>query len=352
MTRLTATMNAIQPAENAELGRAIRRRTDSLTKPLGSLGRLEEVMLQYGMARGMANAKIERKAMFVLCADHGIAREGVSAYPPEVTAQMVLNFIDGGAAINVLCRQHGIETRIVDVGVDADLAGEPRLIHWKIARGTASFLRGPAMTEEQAVQAVQVGIELALDAAREGFDILGAGEMGIGNTTAAAALIAAFTGRDAADVVGPGTGISAERLAHKEDVVRRALALHAGSFKTPLATLAAVGGLEIGALAGLMLGAASQRLPVAVDGVISSAAALVAFKLCPAALPYLFFSHQSTEPGHSVLLEHLGVRPLLHLDLHLGEGTGAAVGIAIIESAMRLYNEMATFESAEVSRGS
>ncbi len=352
MKLLTSIMNAIPPVENADLSHAIRRRADSLTKPLGSLGRLEEVMLQYGLARGKATAKIGRKAIFVFCADHGIAREGVSAYPPEVTAQMVSNFLGGGAAISVLCRQYGIEARIVDAGVDADLSGAPGLIHRKVARGTASFLHAPAMVEKQAFEALDVGIELAVAAAREGFDILGAGEMGIGNTTAAAALIAAFTGRDAADVAGLGTGIAAERLVHKADVVRRAITLHAAALHSPLSTLAAVGGFEIASIAGLMLGAASERLPVVVDGVISSAAALAAVKLCPAVLPYLFFSHQSTEPGHAVLLDHLGVRPLLHLELHLGEGSGAALGIAVIESAMRLYNEMATFESAAVSRTS
>lgn len=344
---MTLLLPPIAPAADAELERAVRRRLDSLTKPLGSLGRLEEIALRYALARGRGDARLVRKAMFVFCADHGIAREGVSAYPPEVTAQMVANFSAGGAAINVLCRVHGIETRIVDMGVNADLGSVA--MSRKIARGTANFLHGPAMSQTQAVVALETGIELAAEAAREGFDILGAGEMGIGNTTAAAAVVAAFTGCDAAEVVGPGTGIAAERMAFKTDVVRRALALHAGELQNPLDVLACVGGFEIGAMAGLMLGAAAQRVPVAVDGFISGAAALAAVRLCPAVLPYLFFSHQSTEPGHGVLLAALGAKPLLQLDLHLGEGTGAALGIALIESAMALYTHMATFESAGVS---
>jgi nicotinate-nucleotide--dimethylbenzimidazole phosphoribosyltransferase len=322
----------------------IRKRLDSLTKPPGSLGRLEEIAVQYGLARGTAELRLDRKAMFVFCADHGIAAEGVSAYPREVTAQMVRNFVAGGAAINVLCRQYGIDAHIVDAGVDAE--PEPGVIDRRLARGTRNFLHEPAMTAEQALQAIKAGREMAaMD-----YDLIGAGEMGIGNTTAAAAVVAALTGRDPVEVAGRGTGIDDAHWRHKVSVLRRALERHRPDRNDPAAVLAAVGGFEIGAIAGLILGAAEQRLAVVVDGFIATAGALIAARLHPSSLASMFFSHRSSEPGHAVALAALGARPILDLDMRLGEGTGAALAIGLIESAVRLYNEMATFDSAGVSR--
>jgi len=322
----------------------IRRRLDNLTKPRGSLGRLEELAVAYGVARGTADLRLERKAIFVFCADHGVAAEGVSAYPREVTRQMVRNFVSGGAAINVLCRQYGIDAFIVDAGVDGD--PEPGVIGRRVARGTRNFLHEPAMTAEQAAQAVAVGREMA---ARGGYDIVGTGEMGIGNTTAAAAVVSALTGRDAAEVVGRGTGIDDARWRHKVDVVRRALARHAPAATDPLGVLSAVGGFEIAAIAGLVLGAWERRVAVVVDGFIATAGALLAARLEPGTRAAMLFAHRSAEAGHGVALEALEASPLLDLGMRLGEGTGAALAIGLIESAVRLYREMATFDSAGVT---
>ena len=344
MTRL-----AIHPVDDPALAARIQYRLDHLTKPPGSLGRLEELALRYGLARGTPDLRLTRQAMFVFCADHGIAAEGVSAYPPEVTAQMVRNFAAGGAAINVLCRQLHIEPRIVDVGVNGDFEPELPILRRKVAPGTRNFIREPAMTLDQTTAALEIGIALAAEAAAEGFDLLGAGEMGIGNTTAAAAITAALTGCEPEAVAGPGTGITEIQRQHKAGVIRRALALHRPDPHDPLAVLAAVGGFEIAALAGLLLGAASHRLPVAVDGFIASAGALVAVRLAPQVLGYLFFSHRSAEPGHALLLEAVDARPLFSLDLRLGEGTGAALAMGLLDSAVRLYSEMATFDTAGVS---
>jgi nicotinate-nucleotide--dimethylbenzimidazole phosphoribosyltransferase len=281
--------------------------------------------------------------MYVFCADHGVAVEGVSAYPEEVTRQMVRNFAAGGAAINVLCRQYGIDAFIVDVGVKGE--PEPGVIGRRIAPGTRNFLHEPAMTREQAGRAIEIGTELAAG----DYDIVGTGEMGIGNTTAAAAVVAAMTGRDPAEVVGRGTGIDDERWRHKVEVVRRALELHRPDPADPLGVLAGVGGFEIGAMAGLILGAAAGRIAVVVDGFIATAGALLAAGIEPGVREGMFFAHRSAEAGHAVALEALEARPLLDLGMRLGEGTGAALAIGLIESAVRLYNEMATFDSAGVT---
>ena len=316
-----------------ELETRIRRRLDSLTKPQGSLGRLEELALQVGLIQGTDMPAIGRKAMLLFCADHGVVEEGVSPFPQEVTAQMVANFRAGGAAITVLCRQYGIEPVIVDIGV---------------GRPTRNFTREPAMSKEEAQRAIETGIQHA-----DGGDVLGAGEMGIGNSTAAAALLCAFTGISPIEAAGRGTGLDDAGVARKADVIARALALHRPNPKDgpkeAMRALAALGGREIAAIVGLILGAAQKRRVVVLDGFISCSAALVVRAMDPAALDYVIYSHRSAERGHQWMLESLGARPLLDLDMRLGEGSGAAIGISLVESAVRLYREMSTFDSAGVS---
>jgi nicotinate-nucleotide--dimethylbenzimidazole phosphoribosyltransferase len=315
-----------------ELEGRIRKRLDSLTKPVGSLGKLEDVVLQVGLIQGTDMPSVGRKAMLLFCADHGVVEEGVSPFPQEVTRQMVANFRGGGAAITVLCRQYGIDPVIVDMGV-----GKP----------TRNFAREPAMSREEAQRAVEAGLAHAADG-----DLLGAGEMGIGNSTAAAALLCAFTGIDPREAAGRGTGLDDAGVARKADVIARALALHRPEHMDAIGILAALGGFEIAAIAGLILGAAQRRRVVVLDGFISCSAALVVRAMEPAALDCVVYSHRSAERGHRRMLEALRARPLLDLDMRLGEGTGAAIGISLVESAIRLYREMATFESAGVSNDS
>jgi len=331
----------------ADLEAAVWRRWNSLTKPPGSLGGLEKLVVRLALMKNTQRPDVARKQMIVCCADHGVTEEGVSAYPREVTAQMVANFLAGGAAINVLCRQFGITPAIVDAGVDSELA--PGALDCRIGRGTASFTRGPAMTVDQAMRALRNGVDLAQDASRR-FDIAAIGEMGIGNTTSASALLCAYTGSAPGEAVGPGTGLTPEGVAHKAKVIREALALHAGTIANgdAVAILAAVGGFEIATMAGFLLGAASARLPVVVDGFISSAAALAAHAIDARVLGYLVFSHVSAEPAHRRLLAALGATPLLDLELRLGEGSGAALAMPVIDAAVALYSRMATFAEAGV----
>jgi nicotinate-nucleotide--dimethylbenzimidazole phosphoribosyltransferase len=321
--------SSASPTANPELEQRIRRRLDSLTKPPGSLGRLESLALQIGLIQETDLPSIDRKAMVIFCADHGIVEEGVSSYPSDVTAQMVANFRAGGAAITVLCRHFGIEPVIVDMGV---------------GRPTRNFAREPAMTRAEAECALTTGMCHA-DAGA----VLGAGEMGIGNSTSAAALLAAFARLDPAETAGRGTGLDDAGVQHKAAVIRRALTLHHPDPADPIGVLAAVGGYEIAGIAGLILGAAERRRVVVLDGFISCSAALVARALAPASLDYVVFSHRSAEYGHRKMLEVLGAQPLFDLEMRLGEGTGAALGINLLEASVKLYREMATFESAGVS---
>jgi len=324
---------------------SLQKHLDNLTKPPGSLGRLEELARSFGLMRGSTDLTLQKRAIFTFAADHGVSRAGVSAYPREVTAQMVFNFIRGGAAINVLCRHYGIENVVVDVGVDYDFPELPGLVTKKIARGTENFREMPAMTHEQAIRSIEAGIDLARN-----YDIVGTGDMGIGNTTSSAAILAALAGLPPEEVVGRGTGVDDERLRHKTNVIEEALARHKPDPKNALDVLAKVGGFEIGAIAGLILGAAAHRIPVVADGFISGAGAMIATTLEPACRDYLFFSHLSRERGHKRMLDYFDARPILDLDMCLGEGTGAAIAIDVITAAVRIYTEMATFESASVSR--
>src|SRR5437773_5187412 len=325
-----------------------QRHLDSLTKPPGSLGRLEELAARLaGLAGGAP--RVERPHIFTFAADHGVVAEGVSAYPQIVTAQMVENFLRGGAAVNVLARQAGARVVVADFGVANPIAGSPELHACPIAPGTANMTRGPAMTRAQAVRAIETGARLAEHALDAGADLLATGEMGIGNTTAASAITAAIAGAPPERVTGRGTGVDDGAFARKVDVVGRALAVNAPDARDGLDVLAKVGGFEIGGLVGVILAGAARRVPVALDGFIAGAAALVAVTLAPDARHALFASHRSAEPGHTVILEHLGLTPYLDLALRLGEGTGAALFIHLARAAALIWNEMATFKSAGVS---
>ncbi len=328
---------------------AAQARLDDLTKPPGSLGKMEEVARRLAAIQGTVRPRIERKRVCTLAADHGVVEEGVSAYPREVTAQMVYNFLRGGAAINVLARHVGAEVVVVDIGVDHDFEGVEGLVHAKVARGTRNMARGPAMTRDEALRAIGVGVALAEQAARDGVDLLAAGEMGIGNTTPAAALLAVLAGLPPEDTVGRGTGVDDEGLRRKADVVRRAVEKNRPDPGDPLDALRKVGGLEIAGMTGVYLGAAARGIPVVVDGFISTAAALVATRLAPRAADYLFLSHLSRERAHVRMVEHLGQEPLLRLEMRLGEGTGAAIAMSVLEAAARVMSEMATFSEAGVS---
>jgi nicotinate-nucleotide--dimethylbenzimidazole phosphoribosyltransferase len=333
---------------------AARRRLDSLTKPPGSLGMLEDIAAQMVSIRRERSAHPLRKAVYIFAADHGITAERVSAYPSEVTRQMVLNFLAGGAAINVLARLHHVEMKVVDVGVNADFHAGDGLLSRKVRKGTRNMLFEAAMSEEELTQALNVGLALAAQAKARGECLLAVGEMGIGNTTAASAITSALSNTPIALVTGNGTGLTPHAKAHKQQVIEAVFQKHfaargPNAKAEPLEILQCVGGLEIAALAGLILGAAQQEIPVVADGFISTAAAAIAFAIAPQVRSYLFAGHQSEEPGHRVLLEYIGLRPILSLNMRLGEGTGAVLAMPIIESAMLLYNEMATFASAGIS---
>ena len=341
----------ITPPDEQWRARA-RTHLDQLTKPLGSLGRLEELAAQIVSIRRETVTAPLRKAVYVFAADHGITVEGVSAYPSAVTHQMVLNFLAGGAAINVLARLHGVDLRVVDMGVDADLDRTSGLLHHKIARGTANMLRQAAMTDEQLAQALRVGAQLASEAAADGVTVLAIGEMGIGNTTSASAITCALTGSAASVATGRGTGLDAEAHVRKVAVVDAILKKHFTAAPTPIDILRCAGGLEIAGITGMVMGAARHRLVVVADGFISTAAAALAVALAPNVRGYLIAGHRSEEPGHGILLDYLELKPILSLEMRLGEGSGAVLAMPVIESAIALYGQMATFASAGVSEAS
>jgi nicotinate-nucleotide--dimethylbenzimidazole phosphoribosyltransferase len=331
------------------VGDQVESRLNRLTKPLGSLGRLEELARWYATARGTAAPSLRRKTVAVFAADHGVVEEGVSAYPSEVTAQMVYNFLRGGAGINVLARHVGAEVVVVDVGVAHAFPDLEGLRRRKIGAGTANMARGPAMTRLQAEAAMMVGVELAEELAGSGVDVIGVGEMGIGNTTPSSAITAVMTGAEISAVTGRGTGVDDAALGRKVAVIERSIRVNQPDAGDPMVVLTAVGGFELAALVGVMLGAARHRLPVVLDGFISAAAALIAVRLKPALRPYLLASHCSAEPGHRIALDRLGLIPLLDFGLRLGEGTGAALAIGLLDASIKILNEMATFGEAGVS---
>ncbi len=337
------------PPPDAAAAEAARQRQATLTKPPGSLGRLEELSIRLAGITATARPQLARKAIFTLAGDHGVVAEGVSAFPQSVTVQMVLNFLHGGAAINVLARHAGARVIIADVGVageiPAEVAGLQRV---RVANGTANMAHGPAMTPDQMWQAVCAGADLVAAEAAHGLDLAATGEMGIGNTTPATAVLAAFAAIDPARIAGPGTGLNPAGVAHKVEVIRHALAVNQPNPADAWDVLGKVGGLEIAGLAGVVLGCASRRIPCVIDGFISTAAALVAARACPPVGEYLFAGHRSAEGGHSLMLELLGLEPILDLGMRLGEGTGAALACSILDAAAKLLDEMATFADAGV----
>jgi len=350
-TSLYSVLKAIKSVDrNAR--EAARARQDTLTKPQGSLGRLEELSVQIAGIQGKSVPQIRHKAIITMVGDHGVVAEKVGNWPQEVTAQMVQNFLQGGAGINVLGRLAGARVVVVDIGVAGKLRPHPLLLSRKIAAGTKNIALGPAMTREEAKKSLETGIEVVGTEISRGLDIVGTGDMGIGNTTASSAVFAAITGQTAEKVTGRGTGIDDKQLEHKISVVQRALDINHPDPKDPVDVLSKVGGFEIGGLAGVMLGAAAHRIPVVIDGFISGAAALIATALSPGLKDYLIAAHVSAEAGHRSMLQHLGLTPLLDLGMRLGEGTGAALGIFLAEAATRTLAEMATFAEASVSERS
>ena len=350
MTLLAETLGSIRPLD-PEAERAAAVHLDSLTKPPGSLGYLEKAVRRYAAIRGDGSVRMGRGAIAVFVADHGIADEGVSAFPQAVTVEMLRNIAVGGAAISVLARRFGYELRVIDAGVKADTSATPLagVTYKRVGASTANFARGPAMTAEQATRALEIGIEVARDLAANGATLIGIGEMGIANSTSAAAILSAVTGLAPAELAGRGTGLDDAGVRHKIAVIDRALELHRESLLTGESILAAVGGFEIAAMAGVCLAGAALRVPVVVDGFISTAAAAAAERIRPGLFEYLFFSHRSAEGGHAKALEHMSVRPILDLDLRLGEGTGAALAMNVVEAALDMFHSMATFSSAGVS---
>lgn len=346
--QLAAVIAAVGPTDVAAEDAAWQR-LDSLTKPPRSLGRLEEIAARVARILGTTMPRVDKKAIVLAAGDHGVVEEGVSAFPQDVTWQMVENFARGGAAINQIAESVRAEVIVYDVGVARDVSRVEGVVVRKVAPGTQNMALGPAMTREQCAQAVLVGVEAARELVQRGHTLLGTGEMGIGNTTPAAALTAAYTGAEAADVVGSGTGVSEAGVERKAEVVRRALASNRVADLDPLGVLAAVGGLEIAAMAGVVIGAAEERVPVVADGFISGAATLAAVRMCPAAGEYVFPSHRSVEPGHRAALEALGLEPVFELDMRLGEGTGAALAFGVIDAACRVMAGMATFAEAGIS---
>jgi nicotinate-nucleotide--dimethylbenzimidazole phosphoribosyltransferase len=324
-------------------------RHDTLTKPPGSLGRLEELSIRLAGMKANPQPSVDRKAVIVMAADHGVVVEGVSAYPGEVTAQMVLNFLRCGAAINALARQAGASVTIVDIGVASDFDPSlPGLVRRKVARGTKNMAKGPAMTRAEAEKALAEGMDVLAQTLESGLDLIATGDMGIGNTTPSAAIAALMTGLPVAQVTGRGTGVDDSGLAHKIKVIEAAIALNKPDPTDAMDILCKVGGLEIAGLAGVMIAAAARRIPVVVDGFISTAAAMIATGLVPDVRHYLIGAHQSVEIGHTAMLKHLGLRPLLDLDMRLGEGTGAVLAFHLLEASTRILREMATFDEAGV----
>ena len=359
MDRINAIRKQITSVDIGKMERA-QERLDTLTKPPGSLGKLEEIAKLIVGITGKENPVLEKKIIFTFAADHGVVKEGVSAFPQAVTGQMVYNFLSGGAGINVLARHAGARVVVADLGVASDLKPDSRLIIRKINYGTKNMAEGPAMTRDEALRSIEAGIEIfeeefsrgsgiPLEAGKNGVDIVGTGEMGIGNTTAATAITATFTNMPLAQLTGRGTGLNDKELENKIRVIEKALAVNKPDIKDPIDVLAKVGGFEIGGLTGVILAASARRVPVVIDGFISGAAALIAYCLEPKTKEYMIASHASVERGHICALNYIGLKPIFDLELRLGEGTGAALAMGIIDASLKIMTEMATFKGAQVS---
>lgn len=348
MEKFQETLQKILPV-NGEVMEKTQERLDDLTKPPGSLGVMEWIAKKIAGITNEVKPGIPQKTCILIAGDHGVVAEGVSAYPSEVTPQMVMNFISGGAAMNVLSRHAGAELIIVDMGVAGDLPDMPLLIKKKVAYGTENMCRGPAMTREQALKAIENGIEVAEEVIQRGTGIIGIGEMGIGNTTPSTAIISMYSGKPVEEVVGRGTGVDDERLKIKINAIKRAVELNKPETADPIDVLSKVGGYEIAGLTGVILACAVHRVPVVIDGFISGAAAVIAGALNAEVKDYLIASHLSEEPGHRAMLDYLGLNPMLYMNMRLGEGTGAALAMNIIDASLKILNEMATFSEAGVS---
>lgn len=350
MDLLNTAINNIKSV-NGEWSDIAQKHLDNLTKPIGSLGRLEEFARRLVAITETNMPSLDKKVIFTFAGDHGVADEGVSAFPKEVTPQMVLNFLNGGAGINVLARHAGAEVVVVDIGVDFDFKGAEGLVSKKVVSGTMNMRKGPAMTKNEAEKCINTGIELANEYAGKGYKIFGTGEMGIANTTPSSAIASVLTGKPVPEVTGRGTGISDSALYNKIKVINDAISINKPDPEDPIDLLAKIGGAEIGGIAGLIIGAAANKIPVVIDGFISTAGALIAYFLEPKTRDYMFAAHTSVEIGHNAMLEKMGLKPILNLDLRLGEGTGAALAMLVIEAGLKIYKEMATFSEAGVSEG-
>jgi nicotinate-nucleotide--dimethylbenzimidazole phosphoribosyltransferase len=351
MRLLNETLQKIVP-QNAETRARARARLEQLSMPHWALGRLMDLAEDLAGITSSLRPPVDRKAIVTMAGDHGVTAEGVSKYPQEVTMQMVYNFIQGGAGINALARQVGARVVVVDMGVAGDLSGlaeSDKIISRRVAPGTRNMAKGPAMSREEAVESIEAGIRVAMELGPT-VDVFGTGEMGIGNTTPSSAIVAVLTGIPTAEVTGRGTGIDDTQYRNKIAVIDRSLAVNQPDPQDPLDVLSKVGGFEIGGIAGLILGAAAQKKPVIVDGFISTAGALIARALSPAAAEYMIAAHRSVEMGHRIALESLGKQPLLDLDLRLGEGTGAALAMNLVNAAVNILTDVATFEEAMVSK--
>jgi len=350
--RLKATIENITNI-NSELMQETQKSLDNLTKPLGSLGRLEDIAKLVVGISGNQSPVLRNKIIFTFAADHGVTEEGVSAYPKEVTAQMVYNFLNGGAGINVLAKHVGARVVVADLGVAEKIKVQQSKFRYfkdkKVNFGTKNFAKGPAMTREEALKSIEAGIDIFEKELKNGADIIGTGEMGIGNTTSASAITAVFTGKPVESLTGRGAGIDDKRLENKIRIIKTGLEVNKPDAKDAIDVLAKVGGFEIGGLTGVILTAAAHKVPVVIDGFISGSAALIAYHIEPKTKEYMIAAHCSVEAGHKIILEHLGLKPILDLNLRLGEGTGAALAISIVEASVKILTQMATFKSAKVS---
>ncbi len=348
MTLLQRTIKRIMPLDREYVDRASERQ-NTLTKPAGSLGVLEELSIRIAGMTRLERPRLDKKVIITMAGDHGVSESGVSAYPKEVTAQMVYNFLKGGAGINVLARHIDASVVVVDMGVACELEQDPRLVNKKVGYGTKNMVCGPAMSRDEAVECLVRGIEVAEQEIASGFNIVGTGDMGIGNTTPSAAIVSVITGITPYEAAGRGTGIDDKTFENKVRVIENSISLNNPDKKDGIDVLSKVGGYEIGGIAGVIIGAAANHVPVVIDGFISGAAALIAATISPGCKDYLIASHQSVEKGHKAALRHLGLKPLMDLNLRLGEGTGAALGISFVEAACKILDEMATFGEAGVS---